>query len=265
MKLDSGEELVESENTVALDVKSWSAWAPGLEDRSSWRAWADGAIGISGDTNPDVRFVDRLLRRRLGRLSRMAFRVASDCIDDEEVPPLGVFCSRYGEFSRAFEMLSDLAREEPVSPATFSLSVHNTTSSLFSIMRQDTSHSTALAAGEATLEAGFLECWTLLKDRAAQATLLVYSDQVLPDVYAEQTSNVSSDIALALLLQLPPEEEEANVLGLSWRPNRNECATGDVADNSAMGILRLLLKGGDPILMDSGRLTWVWSCDGTAA
>src|SRR3546814_20596720 len=71
--------------------------------------------------------------------------------------PFCIFCSRYGEYARAFEILNSMAEGEPVSTNAFSLSVHNTVSSLFSIARGDSTHSTALAAGPATLEEGFLE------------------------------------------------------------------------------------------------------------
>src|SRR3546814_19479787 len=71
--------------------------------------------------------------------------------------PFCIFCSRYGEYARAFEILNSMAEGEPVSPNAFSLSVHNTVSSLFSIARGDRTHSTAMAAGASTLEGGFLE------------------------------------------------------------------------------------------------------------
>jgi len=254
-----------AENSIELEVVRWSAWAPGLEDVPSWRAWAEGTKCISGEIKPDVRFVERLLRRRLSPLNRMAFKVAADCLAGDEASPLSVFCSRYGEFSRAFEILNNLTREEPASPMTFSLSVHNTVSSLFSIMRQDTSHSTALAAGEASLEAGFLECWSLLKEGTAATALLVYCDQILPEMFSSQETTVNDNAALAFLLRLP-EKKNASALGLSWCPSIEKNAEAvRAADNSALRVLRLLLTGGEPIASDFGRLTWEWKCDGAAA
>ncbi|MBT4428776.1 MAG: 3-oxoacyl-ACP synthase [Rhodospirillaceae bacterium] len=255
---------IATENSVELEVMRWSAWAPGLEDAPSWRAWAGGTKCISGEIKPDVRFVERLLRRRLSPLNRMAFRVAADCLEGDETHPHSVFCSRYGEFSRAFEILNNLVGEEPVSPMTFSLSVHNTASSLFSIMRQDTSHSTALAAGEASLEAGFLECWTLLKERVAPTALLVYCDQTLPEMFSTQENSVCDNAALAFLLRLP-EVEESQALSLSWCSSRNNpSGVMRAADNSALRVLKLLLTGGEPIASNFGRLTWEWKCDGAA-
>jgi len=99
-----GRKLRERRSSIKLEIKRWSAWAPGLEDFTSWREWTDGAKRISGPIKPDVSFVDRLLRRRLSPLYRMAFKAASDSLAGQEARPLSIFCSHYGEFSRAFEI-----------------------------------------------------------------------------------------------------------------------------------------------------------------
>lgn len=262
-----GTVVQEPENCIDLIVSRWSAWSPGLGDRSSWQAWAHGQGRKSEPANPDVRFVEPLLRRRLSPLSRMVFRVAEDCLDglEREEPPLSVFCSRFGEFSRAFEMLSELATEQAPSPLAFSLSVHNTASSLFSIMRQDRAHSTALAAGEATLEAGFLAAWCLLREGEADEVLLLYGDRPLPDLYAPPETSISEPLALGFLLRLSQLGEAAQRLALTWRPNGSAIVAPVSPAGSSLGVLGLLLKGGEPIVLDSGRLTWTWSCDAPAA
>ncbi len=257
-------------NAIELEITRWSACAPGLDDSSSWHAWANGEKSIRGPINTEVRFVERLLRRRLSPLNRMAFKVMAECMDGDESYPLIVFSSRYGEFSRAFEMLKDLARDEPISPKTFSLSVHNTASSLYQIMRQDNSHSTALSAGEASLEAGFLECWTLLKESAATSILLIYCDEVLPDMFSDQDTNVHDNAALALLLRLPlplpRDDTEHSGLSLSWHVRaEKKCEAEETSNRSALRVLKMLLKGGDPIISNFGRLTWTWKYSASSA
>ena len=253
-------------NAVELAITGWSACAPGLDDSSSWHAWANGDKNIYGPINTEVRFVERLLRRRLSPLNRMAFKVMAECMDGENSRPLIVFSSRYGEFSRAFEMLKNLARDESISPKTFSLSVHNTASSLYQIMQQDNSHSTALSAGEASLEVGFLECWTLLKEAAATSTLLIYCDQTLPKMFSGQVTNVHDTAAFALLLRLPREDSESSELSLSWHaPTERNSKAEETPDRSALRVLKLLLKGGDQISSDFGRLTWIWKYSGSPA
>src|SRR3546814_2016240 len=141
-----------------------------FRSRASWHEWAAGKKSIAGPADPDVSFVKPLLRRRLSPLNRMAFYVASSCMPEGETP-FCIFCSRYGEYARAFEILNSMAGGEPVSPNAFSLSVHNTVSSLFSIARGDRTHSTAMAAGASTLEGGFLEASGLLAEAPAASAL----------------------------------------------------------------------------------------------
>ena len=255
---------VPDQDSIELAVNQWSAWAPGLEDQPCWQAWAEGSSAIEGVPVPSVRFVEPLLRRRLSPVSRMAFQVAADCLKDASPPPLCIFCSRYGEFARAYELLCNLAQREPLSPNTFSLSVHNTSCSLFSIWRRDHSPATAIAAGEATLEAGFLEAWCALSSGAAERVLIVYHDEPLPPAYRGQATSVGTSAALALLLQLPGEAKVGPHLRLEWRAtNAGTASSGDVRD-PALEVLRLLLTGGDPIVLDSGRLAWTWSRHGAA-
>ena len=88
-----------SRSPVSLNVARWAAWAPGITDRAGWLAWARGDTPISGPVDPDVKFVAPMMRRRLSGLSRMAFRVAADCVDGTDENPGFVFCSRYGEYA----------------------------------------------------------------------------------------------------------------------------------------------------------------------
>ena len=246
------------ESSTDLAVSCWAAWAPGLPDRSSWQDWAAGNKEISGPVDPDVSFVKPLLRRRLSPLNRMAFHVASACLPDGAAPYC-IFCSRYGEYARAFEIMNSLASGEPVSPNAFSLSVHNTVSSLFSIARGDRTHSTAIAAGGSTLEAGFLEARGLLAEAPDASALLVYYDEPLPSFYVVKADAIQVSAALALLLRLP-QHSEANetVLRLSWSASEKK-GTGTTAVNPTLRLIKLLAEVECKDELDDGRLLWTWS------
>lgn len=245
--------------SLSLSVSKWSAWAPGVTDLPGWQSWAKGDLAISGPVDPDVKFVAPMMRRRLSSLSRMAFRVAADCLETETDSPRFVFCSRYGEYARSYGILESVAAGNPASAAAFSMSVHNTATSLFSIETKDRSASTALAGGEATLETGFLEAWSLLVNRAATSVLLIYHDEQLPGLYQGEKTTVAHDGAIAILLRLPDAAAGDVCLNLEWttRGSTDEPPQDTIAD-PAMEVLKLLINGAGSFVLDTGRLVWTW-------
>jgi hypothetical protein len=112
-----------------------------------------------------------------------------------------VFVSRHGETPRTFDILRDLAAEQPLSPTQFSLSVHNAVIGLWSILRGETSEMTALAAAGDGLEHGVLEAATLLEEGAA-AVLLIITEESPPAAYAPWIDDVPFPYSLGLLLTL---------------------------------------------------------------
>ena len=166
---------------VRLPVSRWSAWP------------RDGAAAA-----PEVKFVEPMLRRRLGPLAKMLLHVAHECVGDLARVRV-VLASQHGELSYALAMLRALAANEPVSPALFSLSVHNAPAGLFSILREDRSPSTAIAAGEETLGEGLLEaCAQLGEDE--EPVLFLYGDAPLPQEYRAFAERPDPERVLALLL-----------------------------------------------------------------
>lgn len=256
---------MEAQQSISLAVCRWSAWAPGVTDIAAWHGWAEGENPISGPVAPDVKFVAPMARRRLSGLSRMVFRVAVDCLADEQESIAYVLCSRYGEYNRSYGILNELAKGEPASATAFSNSVHNTSASLFAIEKQDHAQSTAIAGGEATLEAGFMEAWSLLSDGIASAVLVVYHDEPLPDLYQRQPTTVINSAAFAMLLRLPESGGNATNLRLSWRAQQDASAGPCAVSDPALQVLRLLLKDDGPVDLDTERLIWSWSANHEAA
>ena len=170
-----------------VPVAHWSAWPP------------LAAQGSEPAAQPDVHFVEPLLRRRLSRLATMTLHVAHACT--QGVPRLRlVFASRHGELKRAMVMLRELARSAPLSPTAFSLSVHNTAAGILSIVRQDRSPTTAIAAGDETLGFGLLEAFCEFAADPALPVLMVYGDEPLPDEYRGFAERPERPHAVAILL-----------------------------------------------------------------
>jgi hypothetical protein len=150
----------------------------------------------------------------------MAFSVGWPLAEGRPDLPL-VFISRHGETPRTFEILKDLAADQPLSPTQFSLSVHNAVIGLWSIMRNETSEMTALAATGDGLEHGVLEAAALLNE-GAPAVLLVITEEQPPQVYAPWVDDVPFPYAMGLLLtrgddwQLALSTPRAQPPGSDW-------------------------------------------------
>ncbi|WP_248795977.1 beta-ketoacyl synthase chain length factor [Pseudomonas sp. MWU13-2105] len=184
---------------INFNIAQWRAWAPGLESADDWQAWSrQPCVPAPSDAAPDVSFLPAMQRRRLSRLARMAFSVGWPLAEGHAQLPL-VFISRHGETPRTFEILCDLAADQPLSPTQFSLSVHNAVIGLWSILRGETSEMTALAANGDGLEHGMLEAAALLAE-GAPAVLLVITEEQPPEAYRHWIDDVPFPYALGLLL-----------------------------------------------------------------
>ncbi|PCJ71646.1 MAG: hypothetical protein COA62_03450 [Rhodobiaceae bacterium] len=247
-------------NQISVSVDRWAAWAPGIETRDEWKAWARGERVLGPpDAKPEVSFVKPMVRRRLSRLSRMSLEVAEACRIDE-ARPFYVFCSRYGEYNRTVEALRGMLRGEPMSPAAFSGSVHNTSAGHFTIIHKDRTSSTTVTAGEATFEAGVLEAWTALKNGKCTRALVVYHDEPLPTFYGNPSPELKAPLAIAISIRLPQPEE---CLSLSWQASSTAASTTNSTvdveeEHPVLRVLRLLLGGSEAVAVKTRRLTWEW-------
>lgn len=185
---------------IQFNIDQWQAWAPGLANADDWAIWARNPCDLkSSDAQPDVNFLPAMQRRRLSRLARMVFAVATPLAVGQPPMPL-IYASRHGETARTFAILNDLAGDEPLSPTQFSLSVHNAIIGLWSIQQNDTSEMTALAAEGDGLEHAVLEA-SLLLGEGAPAVLVVVAEDLFPTAYAPWIDDVPFPYAVALLLK----------------------------------------------------------------
>lgn len=196
---------------------------------------------------PDVSFLPALQRRRLSTLARMAFAVGWPLAEGLEELPL-VFVSRHGETPRTFAILSELARQEPLSPTQFSLSVHNAVIGLWSIMRGETSEMTAIAAADDGFEHGMVEAAGLLND-GSPAVLLIIAEDAPPQAYRQWIDDVPFAYAVGLLLT--PGEQ--------WQLSPTAATDVPAADlPHALSWLRATLNGQSGLIHSGKRCTWNW-------
>lgn len=240
-------------NEVAFSIARHAAWAPGVTSSDAWAAWADAPWPLEMGEEPKVAAMPAMLRRRAGFLGRMALEVAYDCVGGQADVPT-VFCSRHGEVARSIELLSDLARGEPLSPTAFGLAVHNASAGLFSIARADRANHVALAGGTATVEHAVIEACGMLADGAA-SVLLVACDAPLPELFAAFEDCDEQPWAFAWLMTAA----DANPLRLSWQG----AAQMDDATRTPGGldVLRFQLGAAPALVRDTGAMRWTWSRD----
>ena len=233
-----------SMDSFSLPLAAWEAWPPGPRTQPERAAQSGSPTDAA-----DIAFVDPMLRRRLGPVARMALNVAHRCLGGRAGVPM-IFASRHGELARTLTMLNALATGEDVSPAAFSLSVHNAAAGVFSIARQDTAPATAIAAGDETLGMALVEARARLS-AATPSILLVYADAPAPELYQADIAAAESPHALALLLDLnhPP------CLQVSTRP-----ATGEPSgDTMSQRLLELLSRQAPHAQWTGQRTHWEWT------
>ncbi|WP_025601413.1 beta-ketoacyl synthase chain length factor [Burkholderia sp. WSM2230] len=164
-------------------------WTIPVARWSSWPAATSAA--------PDIGFIEPIVRRRLSTLSRVALKVAHDCVGATEARV--VFASRHGELRRTTDILRAISSGEPVSPTAFSLSVLNAMTGVFGIARGDRSAASAISAGPETLGYALLEAYAQHATQPASPVLLVYADEPADPAYGTIEDEVQGG-AIAILL-----------------------------------------------------------------
>ena len=182
---------------------------------------------------PDVSFVPAMMRRKLSFLEKAALAVLHEAAAPAGTDCALVFASRYGEWRRTVRLLRQLFDESELSPAGFSLSVHNATAGLFSLLRGGNAPYTSLAAGARTLENALLQAIL-----AQENVLFAYAEEPLPELYAERFPEIVPHAgALALFLEFgngtenSPENSDGN--------GARFCATAGVAGTPPLGFSAL--------------------------
>jgi hypothetical protein len=244
----------------AFGIRAWSACAPGLHTREDWQAWSASAWLPVGDEIPPLRQMDPMLRRRVSPLGRAALHAAFGAHgESREVP--AVFASRHGEVQRSWLLLNELAEDQPLSPTSFGLSVHNAIGALYSMGCGHRASIQSIAAGPETVEAAVVEAVALLADGASEV-LVVYCEAPLPEAYACFADEPESLYGWAWRLTAPVPGEPWYSLsreGAHAAPG-SACGGAEAAPALPHGleVLRFMLNS-EPSLHHRARNgTWRW-------
>ena len=173
--------------TLVAPIARYSQWQPCISPNGS-------------SVQPNVQFVEPMLRRRLSSLARMTLSVANECTQGLDEVRF-VFASRHGELGRTVTLLDSLADKEALSPVLFGLSVLNAGTGLFSILRKDRSPSSAISCGRSSFGYGLMESALQLAEHPDQSVLYVYADERAPKPYEDVEPQDSCPHVVGLLLQ----------------------------------------------------------------
>lgn len=211
------------------------------------------------------------MRRRLSTLSRVALKVAHDCIAETDARV--VFASRHGELRRTTDILRAISAGEPVSPTAFSLSVLNAMTGVFGIARGDRSAASAISAGAETLGYALLEAYAQYATQPDSPVLVVYADEPADPAYGTIEDEVHGG-AIAILLDndaatgqlvctLFPDSGQRAGTGQHGNRAGNPDAPARFATQSQA--LLHCLGTGDPAIWQGTGAAWHWSWHDRAA
>jgi hypothetical protein len=174
------------------------AW---YDDAAAAAAAAGGAAGVFEIATgaPALAYVEPMTRRRLSPLARAVLDCAGRCQTSAGHLRV-VAASRHGELARTLSQLEDIAAGAEVSPTAFSLSVHNATAGLLSIVRRNRAPMSAVAAGEETFAWGLLDAHAAFAASPDEPVLYLYGDDVLPGALAEFAETADGLLAIGVLI-----------------------------------------------------------------
>lgn len=218
---------------------------------SRWATWGEQGC----DPQPQIGFIEPLVRRRLSFLDRIALHVANACVAEGEPVHL-VFASRHGELARSAELLAQLARNELPSPMSFSLSVLNAAAGLYGIARKDRSPATAVSSGEATFPLALVEGAAQAQTHPDAAVVVAFADEPPPEVYRSLVDSPRAAHAIAVRLEAKAAQRRVE---LSWGEGQ-----GDDAPEEAVWRFARSLADDSAGAWSSGGQRWQWSLHGHA-
>lgn len=197
---------------LGVAITGIGLWLPGFADVAAW-------LGRARDASlpaPQGLAYDRVNRRRASGLGRALGDAVAQALQMAAVEPSRVAVvvgSSIGEAATMIGLLEQMFRtREPVSPAAFTVSVHNAASGLLSIAQRNTGFTTSLAADDDTPAAALLEGAGLIA-AGHDAVVVACADEASPEGLL--TSAPAWHMLAAAVVLRPPD---AQALARLWLP-----------------------------------------------
>ena len=183
--------------------------------------------------------------------------VAWQCLDEGQQVPL-IFSSLYGESNRTFELTEAVANGEQVSPASFSLSVHNAIAGQLSIARKVTCEVSCLSPLGAGVVPALLEAMGLLIERVHKRVLIIFYDCPLPKLYQPSVAGPEGMMACALLIsqQGSPNGSPFRSVTLQRQSNEYTASSFQEQESQLLDLIRVLTGAVDSAFLPSSGASW---------
>lgn len=236
---------------LAFNLIDWQARAPGLSDAAAWLEWARNVAAID-PTAPQAKLttLPMMTARRLSSGSKLAVECGLSMLQRHEIDAV-LYTSRHGELERNYRILEALAKEQPVSPTDFALSVHNSAVGNLTIVAQQPVVTSSLSAGKDTFQQGLYEVISLFQ-AGYKRVLLVDFDGAVPAFYHPDLPAQMPVWAYATAFVLEAGD------ALTCTPHAGGSAEESDLPQS-LAFLRHYLQGESQFALEGEVARWCWS------
>lgn len=225
---------------------------------ADWGVWRLGELIDTAETNnfitgtPKLAQVKSMVRRRMPILSKYIYELNEKLDKAHKVNHYtakmpSIFASKNAELNRTFKIIRTF--DTDVSPAQFSMSVHNAIAGLLSVINHDNSVYTVIDSMSGTLETAIIEAISLLNTH--KFIKIIYFDESLPVELSESFASIDSPIVLALIIQ------QGNNIELSCQQS-----TSDETCENFQSLIEFLNGDIPEYSNNSPRLRWRWTKHG---
>ena len=190
--------------------------------------------------SPDLTHIAPIERRRLSKGARFCISLLKEC---DEMPV--IFSSKHGEINRCFSLQSSLAKLEPLSPASFCISVHNAIVAQNAIFAKNRAEISAISTN-LSLENGILNAVTKF-DEFDKIAIISYFESINNELMNE------NDLIYAILVVV----EKGKNFSIEISPN-NEPNLANLTKNSDFEFLLNLKNHKKSWVTKEQDLSWKW-------
>ena len=188
-----------------------TAWAPGLGDnKTAWENWANDNVQIEQTKeSPKLEYTDPLFRRRLSQITKMTVQVIHNLLENSHVNPQSkiVFISLRGEIEREFTINKGLIEDGMILPAGFSLSVFNTPISSATLAFKLKGGYSVIYPSKNNFTDAFKSAVAPVLSGKEEEIILVYADELVPEVYGEKRPLQNIPLAFAGVISCSKKEK----------------------------------------------------------